>query len=203
MMSGLDIRYDLGEGHPLLGRRMPDLDLVTADGPLRVFTLLHEARPVLLEPRRARRLDIGPWADRVRSVDAALRRARGSFRRIGVGRRPGRRADPARRIRGVGGRRDPAGARRGADDLVRTARRGVASGRKASRGGRGGTDETRRSFGQSSAPLCFPPRPPREIIVARIAHGTGRNGMGVRLTSSAAPGRRGGRRWRGRWSPAA
>ena len=47
-MSGLDIRYDLGEGHPLLGRRMPDLDLVTADGPLRVFTLLHEARPVLL-----------------------------------------------------------------------------------------------------------------------------------------------------------
>ena len=35
MMSGLDIHYDLGEGHPLLGRRMPDLDLVTADGPLR------------------------------------------------------------------------------------------------------------------------------------------------------------------------
>ena len=56
MMSGLDIHYDLGEGHPLLGRRMPDLDLVTADGPLRVFSLLHDARPVLLEPRRARRL---------------------------------------------------------------------------------------------------------------------------------------------------
>ncbi len=48
MMSGLDIHYDLGEGHPLLGRRMPDLDLVTADGPLRVFTLLHDAKPVLL-----------------------------------------------------------------------------------------------------------------------------------------------------------
>ena len=47
-MSGLDIRYDLGEGHPLLGRRVPDLDLVTANGPLRVFTLLHDARPVLL-----------------------------------------------------------------------------------------------------------------------------------------------------------
>ncbi len=47
-ISGLDIHYDLGEGHPLLGRRMPDLDLVTADGPLRVFELLHEARPVLL-----------------------------------------------------------------------------------------------------------------------------------------------------------
>ena len=49
--TGLDIHYDLGEGHPLLGRRMPDLDLVTADGPLRVFELLHDARPVLLRPR--------------------------------------------------------------------------------------------------------------------------------------------------------
>jgi 3-(3-hydroxy-phenyl)propionate hydroxylase len=48
MMSGLDLQYDLGEGHPLLGRRMPDLDLVTEGGPLRVFTLLHDARPVLL-----------------------------------------------------------------------------------------------------------------------------------------------------------
>ena len=51
MMSGLDIHYDLGEGHPLLGRRMPDLDLVTADGPLRVFTLLHDARPRAPQPR--------------------------------------------------------------------------------------------------------------------------------------------------------
>lgn len=48
MLSGLDIHYDLGDGHQLLGRRMPDLDLVTANGPLRVFTLLHDARPVLL-----------------------------------------------------------------------------------------------------------------------------------------------------------
>jgi len=48
MLSGLDIHDDLGEGHPLLGRRMPDLDLVTANGPLRVVTLLHAARPVLL-----------------------------------------------------------------------------------------------------------------------------------------------------------
>ena len=45
MLSGLDIHYDLGEGHPLLGRRMPDLELATADGPRRVFTLLHQARP--------------------------------------------------------------------------------------------------------------------------------------------------------------
>ncbi|HEU0080086.1 MAG TPA: FAD-dependent monooxygenase [Longimicrobiaceae bacterium] len=69
-MSGLGIRYDLGEGHPLLGRRMPDLDLVTADGPLRVFTLLHHARPVLLNLREPGGFDITPWADRVRSIDA-------------------------------------------------------------------------------------------------------------------------------------
>ena len=69
-MSGLDIRYDFGEGHPLLGRRMPDLDLVTADGPLRVFTLLHDARPVLLNLREPGSFDVAPWADRVRAIDA-------------------------------------------------------------------------------------------------------------------------------------
>jgi 3-(3-hydroxy-phenyl)propionate hydroxylase len=68
-MSGLDVRYDLGEGHPLLGRRMPDLDLVTANGPLRVFTLLHGARPVLLNLGEPAGVDIGLWSDRVRSVD--------------------------------------------------------------------------------------------------------------------------------------
>jgi 3-(3-hydroxy-phenyl)propionate hydroxylase len=70
MMSGLDIRYDLGAGHPLLGRRMPDLDLVTASGPRRVFTLLHDARPVLLNLGEPNALDIAPWADRVQRVDA-------------------------------------------------------------------------------------------------------------------------------------
>jgi len=70
MMSGLDIHYDLGEGHPLLGRRMPDLDLVTAAGPLRVFTLLHEARPVLLNLGEPGGFDITPWADRVQAIDA-------------------------------------------------------------------------------------------------------------------------------------
>jgi 2-polyprenyl-6-methoxyphenol hydroxylase-like FAD-dependent oxidoreductase len=70
VMSGLDIRYDLGEGHPLLGRRMPDLDLVTADGPLRLFTLLHEARPVLLNLGRPGSIDITSWADRVQPIDA-------------------------------------------------------------------------------------------------------------------------------------
>ena len=68
-MSGLDICYPLGEGHPLLGRRTPDLELTTSNGALRLFTLLHEARPVLLclgHPD----LDAGPWADRVRTVEA-------------------------------------------------------------------------------------------------------------------------------------
>jgi 2-polyprenyl-6-methoxyphenol hydroxylase-like FAD-dependent oxidoreductase len=69
-MSSLGIHYDLGEGHPLLGRRMPDLDLVTADGPLRVFTLLHDARPVLLNLGEPGGFDVTPWADRVQLIDA-------------------------------------------------------------------------------------------------------------------------------------
>src|SRR5215831_10097575 len=70
MICGLDIHYDLGEGHPLLGRRMPDLDLVTADGPLRVFTLLHDARPVLLNLGEPGGIDIMPWASEVKVIDA-------------------------------------------------------------------------------------------------------------------------------------
>jgi 2-polyprenyl-6-methoxyphenol hydroxylase-like FAD-dependent oxidoreductase len=70
IVSGLDIHYDLGEGHPLLGRRMPDLDLVTAYGISRVFELLHEARPVLLNLGGREGFDLSPWADRVRSIDA-------------------------------------------------------------------------------------------------------------------------------------
>jgi 2-polyprenyl-6-methoxyphenol hydroxylase-like FAD-dependent oxidoreductase len=70
MMSGLDVHYDLGEGHPLLGRRMPDLDVVTTSGPLRVFTLLHDARPVLLNLGRPGGFDIRPWADRVQLINA-------------------------------------------------------------------------------------------------------------------------------------
>jgi 2-polyprenyl-6-methoxyphenol hydroxylase-like FAD-dependent oxidoreductase len=69
MMSGLDVHYDLGEGHPLLGRRMPDLDLVTADGELRVFTLLHDARPVLLNFGEPGGVDLAAWAERVKLVD--------------------------------------------------------------------------------------------------------------------------------------
>ena len=70
MLSGLDIHYDIGDGHPLLGRRMPDLDLHTADGPTRVFTLLHDARPVLLNLGAPGSFDISPWANRVRFVPA-------------------------------------------------------------------------------------------------------------------------------------
>lgn len=70
MMSGLDVHYDLGDGHPLLGRRMPDLDLRTADGPRRVFALLHEARPLLLNLGEPGAFDITPWTNRVRLVDA-------------------------------------------------------------------------------------------------------------------------------------
>jgi 3-(3-hydroxy-phenyl)propionate hydroxylase len=70
LIHGLDITYDLGEGHPLLGRRMPDLDLDTADGPTRVFTLLHDAKPVLLNLAEPASPDITPWAERVQLVDA-------------------------------------------------------------------------------------------------------------------------------------
>ena len=80
MLSGLDIHYDLGDGHPLLGRRMPDLDLVTPEGPVRVYELLHDARPVLLdfgEPGCLRHRPPGPIG--FSSVDATTT-ARGSFR---------------------------------------------------------------------------------------------------------------------------
>ena len=70
MISGLDIHYDLGARHPLLGRRMPDLDLVTANGPTRVFTLLHKARPVLLNFGMPGGFEITRWADRVLMIDA-------------------------------------------------------------------------------------------------------------------------------------
>ena len=69
-MSGLGVRYDLGEGHPLLGRRMPDLDLITANGPMRVFALLHDARPVLLNLGEPGAFEITPWADRLQLIDA-------------------------------------------------------------------------------------------------------------------------------------
>jgi 3-(3-hydroxy-phenyl)propionate hydroxylase len=71
MVCGLDIHYDLGEGHPLLGRRMPDLDLVTAGGPVRVYSLLHGARPVLLNLGEPGGSDLTPWAGRVQLAEAS------------------------------------------------------------------------------------------------------------------------------------
>ncbi len=69
-ISGLDIHYDLGEGHPLLGRRMPDLDLVTADGPRRFSTLLHDAKPILLHLGDPGGFGVTQWSDQVRAIDA-------------------------------------------------------------------------------------------------------------------------------------
>jgi hypothetical protein len=73
LISGLDVHYDLGEGHPLIGRRMPDLDLAQGDRPVRVFELLHDARGVLLDLGESAAFEIAPWADRVRVVRAACR----------------------------------------------------------------------------------------------------------------------------------
>jgi hypothetical protein len=67
-IHGLDVAYDFGPGHPLLGRRMPDLDLETPSGPTRVYALLHEARPVLLSLADLPRIDTSPWG--VRTLDA-------------------------------------------------------------------------------------------------------------------------------------
>ena len=69
MLTGLDVHYDLGEGHPLLGRRMPDLDLTTEAGPTRVFTLLCDAKGLLLNFGDPGRLEISPWVDSVHLVD--------------------------------------------------------------------------------------------------------------------------------------
>lgn len=71
MMSGLDIAYDLGEGHELLGRRMPDLNMVAKGQKLRLFTLLHGARGVLLDLGGGGSIDITPWVDRISIVGAA------------------------------------------------------------------------------------------------------------------------------------
>ncbi|MCK1280625.1 FAD-dependent monooxygenase [Bradyrhizobium sp. 61] len=71
MMSGLDIRYDLGEGHELLGRRMPDLDLIVEGHPQRLFTLLHGAQALLINFGKSGGFDIAPWADRIRVINAS------------------------------------------------------------------------------------------------------------------------------------
>ena len=71
MMSGLDIRYDLGEGHELLGRRMPDLDLIVEGHPQRLFTLLHGAQALLINFGKSGGFDIVSRADRIRVINAS------------------------------------------------------------------------------------------------------------------------------------
>jgi 3-(3-hydroxy-phenyl)propionate hydroxylase len=70
MLSGLDVRYDLGSGHPLLGRRVPDLDMLVGDAPVRVFELLQHACPVLLDFGQSLKESVDRWTDRVRYVRA-------------------------------------------------------------------------------------------------------------------------------------
>lgn len=70
MMCALDVHYALTGSHPLVGRRMPDLDLSTADGPIRTFTLLHTARPVLLNLGEPGSVDVTAWGGRIRLCDA-------------------------------------------------------------------------------------------------------------------------------------
>ena len=70
MLSALDVHYDLGPGHPLLGRRVPDLDLSTADGPQRLYALLRGARPALLDLAAPAGPELDPWVDRVPRIQA-------------------------------------------------------------------------------------------------------------------------------------
>ena len=81
MQSGLDVGYDCGKGHPLLGRRMPDLELA-ADGSRRLFTLLHAAKPLLLNLGEPGSLTAGRWSARVRTIDA---RYSGDWQLPGIG----------------------------------------------------------------------------------------------------------------------
>ena len=114
MITGLDVHYDLGEGHPLLGRRMPDLDLVTADGSVRVYSLLHDARPVLIDLG-----DVARKADRVRLVEATYG---GPWELPVLGEVPAPTAVliPTRRACRLGGRRHRYRVARRADYLART-----------------------------------------------------------------------------------
>ena len=133
MLSGLDIHYDLGEGHPLLGRRMPDLDLHTADGPTRVFTPAARRPARAPRPRCARRLrHRRPWADRVRLVDATYDGA-WELPVIGEVAAPAGRADPTRRARRLGRRPHRPGAASSPRDVVRSGHDELADDRARAR----------------------------------------------------------------------
>ena len=70
MMCGLEIHYEIRDGHPLVGRSIPDLDLLTADGPTRIFSLLNDARGILLKLGEPWDFDPSPWAHRVSAIGA-------------------------------------------------------------------------------------------------------------------------------------
>lgn len=73
MISGLDVRYDVGPGRdPLLGMRVPPAELRTGSGPTSTFRLLRAARGVLIDLSDASRWATvaTPWTDRVRPVAA-------------------------------------------------------------------------------------------------------------------------------------
>ncbi|MGA8115974.1 MAG: FAD-dependent monooxygenase [Actinocatenispora sp.] len=84
MVTALDIRYPLGDGHPLLGRRLPDLDL-EAPGATRAYQLLHTGRPVLLDLVDTPWLKdcVDGWADRVDLVRADCPAARWALPVVG------------------------------------------------------------------------------------------------------------------------
>jgi hypothetical protein len=118
--SELGIHDDLGAGHPLLGRRMPDLDLTLAGSPCRAFALLHAARPVLLNLREPGAFDLSRWCGRIVAI-AASYGGPWTLPVIGPGVRPPR-SGPARRLRRLGGKRHAGWAHGGTEPLLRTTR---------------------------------------------------------------------------------
>ncbi|GAB2720222.1 rifampin monooxygenase [Kitasatospora kifunensis] len=62
MITAVGVRYDLGEGHELLGRRLRDVQLKQG----RLYELMHGGRGLLLD--QTGRLSVAGWADRVDHV---------------------------------------------------------------------------------------------------------------------------------------
>jgi hypothetical protein len=61
-LTAIGVRYDFGEGHELLGRRLRDVGLKRGH----LYGLMHGGRGLLLD--QAGRLSVGGWADRVEHV---------------------------------------------------------------------------------------------------------------------------------------
>ncbi|MFE3192419.1 FAD-dependent monooxygenase [Nocardia sp. NPDC059240] len=67
LLAGSDIRYNVGDNHPLSGHFFPDSEVETESGPTRIAELLHPARPLLLTFDAAADLATiaADWTDRV------------------------------------------------------------------------------------------------------------------------------------------